>query len=276
MTYNQLVEQIGLKRSFLCVGLDSDRSLLPAHLQLHPQALFLFNKEVIDSTAAYAVAYKLNTAFYEAEGTNGWAQLSQTVSYIRERHPNILVIADAKRGDISNTAKHYARAFFEEMNVDALTLSPYMGTDSLTPFLEYKEKWTIILALTSNSGASDFELQLLANGQPLYEAVIQKSCTLGAKEQLMFVVGATHPQQLVRVRALLPEHFLLVPGVGAQGGSLEEVVQNGMNDSCGLLVNMSRGIIFADNSRHFADAAGLRAKEMTQKMSALLPQSLVG
>ena len=263
MTYRQLVKQIGLKRSFLCVGLDGDRALLPAYVQLHPDALFEFNKELIDATAAYTVAYKPNTAFYEAEGANGWAQLFQTVAYIREHYPDILIIADAKRGDIGHTAQRYARAFFEELKVDAVTLSPYMGADAITPFLAYREKWAVILALTSNDSASDFELQPLANGQPLYEAVIHKSCLLGNKEQLMFVAGATRPQKLAEIRALIPDHFLLVPGVGAQGGNLEEVARYGMNDSCGLLVNVSRGM------------SALRAKEIAQQMDALLPDTLV-
>ncbi|MCL1974502.1 MAG: orotidine-5'-phosphate decarboxylase [Bacteroidetes bacterium] len=263
MTYNQLVKQIGLKRSFLCAGLDGDRAQMPPHLRKDPNALFAFNRELIDATAEYVVAYKPNTAFYEVEGSSGWRQLSQTVAYIKENYPEILIIADAKRGDIGHTAQRYARAFFEELNVDAVTLSPYMGADSLTPFLGYKEKWAIVLALTSNDSASDFEMQSLANGQPLFEVVIQKSALLGTKEQLMFVAGATRPQALARFRQLIPDHFLLVPGVGAQGGNLEEVALYGMNPSCGLLVNVSRGM------------SAFRAKEIAQKMDLLLPNTLV-
>ena len=266
MTYNHLIEQIRIKRSFLCVGLDSDRQLLPLHLRHHWNALFLFNREIIDATAPYTVAYKPNTAFYEAEGVNGWRQLSDTVQYIRARYPNIMVIADAKRGDIGNTAQRYARAFFEEMNVDAVTLAPYMGVDSIDPFLAYKDKWVVVLALTSNASASDFELMPLTNGQPLYEAVIEKYSQHGTKEQMMFVVGATRPQKLAEIRKIVPDHFLLVPGVGAQGGSVADVAKYGMNPQCGLIVNLSRDIIYAGTDENFARAAGEKAKEIAQEM----------
>ena len=270
MTYNQLVEQIRAKRSFLCVGLDSDRTLLPSHLKLHPDALFLFNKEIIEATFPFAVAYKPNTAFYEAEGANGWRQLVKTVQYIREYHPNLLVIADAKRGDIGNTAQCYAKAFFEEMGVDAVTLAPYMGADSITPFLAYREKWAVILALTSNPSAADFELMTVEGGKRLYEQVIEQSSRLGTKEQIMFVAGATRPQELAEIRKIVPHHFLLVPGVGTQGGTVEEVAQYGLNASCGLLVNVSRDIIYADDSENFTLAVALKAQEIAQKMAALL------
>jgi len=270
MTYNNLIEQIYTKRSFLCVGLDCDRNLLPPHLQRHPDALFLFNKEVIDATAPHCVAYKPNTAFYEVEGVNGWKQLTDTVQYIRTHYPDVMIIADAKRGDIGNTAQRYARAFFEEMNVDAVTLAPYMGTDSMDPFLHYKERWVAVLALTSNASASDFELQLLANGQPLYEAVIEKCSQYGSKEQLMFVVGATRPAKLAEIRKIIPEHFLLVPGVGAQGGNLAEVAKYGMNPRCGLLVNLSRDIIYAGSGADFAREAGEKAQEIAHEMAQFL------
>ena len=270
MTYNKIVHQIKSKRSFLCVGLDSDRALLPSHLKHHPDALSLFNKEIIDATAPYCVAYKPNTAFYEAEGASGWAQLTQTVQYIREHYPDILIIADAKRGDIGNTALHYARAFFEEMGVDAVTLSPYMGMDSILPFLEYKDRWAIVLAITSNPSATDFESMSMVGGKRLYEEVITKSSQLGTKEQLMFVVGATRPQKLLEIRKIVPDHFLLVPGVGAQGGSVAEVAKYGINAHCGLLINVSRDIIYAGGDTDFAQAAAHRAEEIAKEMSCWL------
>jgi len=270
MTYTHLVQQIKSKRSFLCVGLDTDRNLLPTRLRHHLNALFLFNREIIDATAPYAVAYKPNTAFYEAEGANGWQQLTQTIQYIRHHHPHIFIIADAKRGDIGNTAQRYARAFFEELGVDAVTLAPYMGMDSIKPFLTYPDKWAIVLALTSNDSASEFELQPLANGQPLYKEVIKKCSQTGSKEQLMFVAGATRPQKLAEIRAMVPEHFLLVPGVGAQGGSVAEVAKYGMNCDCGLLINVSRDIIYAGQDKDFAHAAALKAAEIAQEMGRWL------
>ncbi|MDR2585707.1 MAG: orotidine-5'-phosphate decarboxylase [Prevotellaceae bacterium] len=270
MTFNQIVHQIHSKQSFLCVGLDPDRSLFPLHLQAKPDAIYLFNKEIIDATSPYAIAYKPNTAFYEAEGASGWQQLTQTIRYIRQYHPNILIIADAKRCDIGNTAHRYAKAFYQELNVDAVTLSPYMGMDAIDPFLSYKDKWSIVLAITSNDTASDFALQPLTNGKPLYQAVIQKCVSKGSKEQLMFVVGATRPQLLAEVRAMVPEHFLLVPGVGAQGGGVAEVAKYGMNRDCGLLVNVSRDIIYAGNGLDFAQTAGKKAEEIAQEMGRLL------
>ena len=267
MIYNKLVQQIQSKQSFLCVGLDSDRRLIPTHLRPYINALTLFNKEIIDATAPYAIAYKPNTAFYEAEGTAGWEQLTQTVTYIREHYPDMLIIADAKRGDIGNTAQRYAKAFFEEMNVDAVTLSPYMGADSIYPFLSYKDKWAIVLALTSNDTASDFELQPLITGEPLYKTVIEKCAQIGPKEQLMFVVGATHPQKLTEIRKIVPDHFLLVPGVGAQGGSVSEVAKYGMNAHCGLIVNVSRDILYAGKNADFAIKANNKAAEIAREMS---------
>ena len=270
MKYNSLVQQIQSKRSFLCVGLDSDRTLLPTHLSRYQDAIFLFNKEIIDATAPYAVAFKPNTAFYEAEGINGWEQLSNTVKYIRLHYPNMMIIADAKRGDIGNTTLRYARAFFEELDVDAVTVSPYMGSDSILPFLQYQDRWVVVLALTSNVSAADFELQLLSSGQPLYEAVIEKCCHYGSKEQMMFVVGATRPQRLAEIRRVVPDHFLLVPGVGVQGGNLAEVAKYGMNSGCGLLVNLSRDILYADSSLNFASAASCKASEIALEMGMLL------
>ena len=267
MTYTQLFHQIGQKRSFLCIGLDSDRTFLPTHLKYHPNALYLFNKEIIDATAPFTIAYKPNTAFYEAEGSNGWKQLEDTVLYIRKNYPDIFIIADAKRGDIGNTAQRYAKAFFEVMDVDAVTLSPYMGMDAITPFLHYKDKWVIILALTSNESANDFELQLLVNEKPLYQAIIEKCSQTVSKEQLMFVVGATRPEKLGEIRQMVPEYFLLVPGVGAQGGSVTDVAKYGMNSSCGLLVNVSRDIIYAGTGTGFALSAKNRAEEIKKEMS---------
>jgi orotidine-5'-phosphate decarboxylase len=270
MKYNNLIAQIQAKRSFLCVGLDSDRSLLPPHLKHHGDALFLFNKEIIDATAPHTVAYKPNTAFYEAEGVNGWRQLADTVQYIRHHYPDILIIADAKRGDIGHTAQRYAKAFFEELNVDAVTLAPYMGADSIEPFLQYKDKWTIILALTSNPSAADFEFMVTKSGKRVYEEVIEQCSRTGTKEQVMFVVGATRPQKLLEIRKLIPDHFLLVPGVGAQGGTVAEVAKYGMNAHCGLLVNLSRDIIYAGSGEDFAQAAANKAAEIAKEMGKWL------
>ena len=270
MTYKEIFQNIQAKQAFLCVGLDADRSLLPACVCDERDALLVFNREIIEATAPYAVAYKLNTAFYEAEGANGWAQLVDTVEFIRNYYPDMLIIADAKRGDIGNTAQRYAKAFLKEMDVDAVTLTPYMGMDSIQPFLKYKDKWSIVLALTSNDTASDFELQPLANGRLLYHEVIEKCCQRGTKEQMMFVVGATRPEELAEIRKMAPDYFLLVPGVGAQGGNLAEVAKYGMNNHCGLLVNASRDIIYASSGADFAQAAGNRAAEIAKEMSCLL------
>ena len=244
MNYEQLFNQIREKKSFLCTGLDSDIQKLPKHLLGSESPIFEFNKQIVDATAKYSVAYKPNLAFYESEGTAGLKALEDTVDYIRSKYPEIFIIADAKRGDIGNTSKLYARAFFEKMNFDAVTVAPYMGEDSVSPFLPYDGKWVILLALTSNKGSDDF--QNFSNGnRRLFEEVLAKSQQWAGKEKMMYVVGATKADMLADIRKIVPEHFLLVPGVGAQGGSLEEVARYGMNDHCGLLVNSSRGIIFA-------------------------------
>lgn len=263
MTKQELIQQIKLKKSFLCVGLDSDLTKIPKHLLTTEDPIFEFNKAIIDATKDYCVSYKINTAFYEAEGISGWQSMAKTLAYIPE---NILTIADAKRGDIGNTSNMYAKAFFEKMNFDAITLAPYMGNDSLAPFFEHKNKWGIVLALTSNAGSSDYEQQKI-EGEFLYEHVIKNTCKLASDEQLMFVVGATKPQDFTTIRKHAPTHFLLVPGVGAQGGSLAEVVKYGKTDEIGLLINASRSIIYASNGVEFADAAKAEAKKMAEEMS---------
>lgn len=269
MNYEQLFQQIRKKKSFLCTGLDSDIQKLPKHLLSSESPIFEFNKHIIDATARYSVAYKPNLAFYESEGTAGLKALEETVAYIRKNYPEIFIIADAKRGDIGNTSKLYARAFFENMDFDAVTVAPYMGEDSVSPFLPYDGKWVILLALTSNKGSEDF--QMFNNGEKrLFEEVLTKSQQWAGKDKMMYVVGATKADMLAEIRKIVPEHFLLVPGVGAQGGSLEEVAKYGMNDHCGLLVNSSRGIIFADNTENFADVAGQKAEELQKQMEALL------
>ena len=272
MNYKDLYKNILAKRSFLCVGLDSDPALFPTVLQEVENPVYEFNRAIITQTAPYAVAYKLNQAFYEAEGEQGWRQLRMTVDYLKTNYPDILIMADAKRGDIGNTAKRYARAFFETLSFDAVTLAPYMGEDSIKPFLQYEGKWAVVLALTSNPGADDFELQRLEDGMPLYEKVIRKTMELGSEDNTMFVIGATRPGKLREIRRYCPHHFFLVPGVGAQGGTIKEVAENGMNDHCGILINASRSIIFADNSAGYALAAGRKAKEMAQEMSLYLPE----
>lgn len=269
MNYQALFEQIKKKKSFLCVGLDSDVKKIPSHLLDSEDPIFEFNKAIVDATAAVTVAYKPNIAFYECLGAKGWISLEKTVNYIKETYPEIFLIADAKRGDIGNTSKMYASAFLENMPFDSITVAPYMGEDSVTPFLEYKNKWVILLALTSNKGA--FDLQFFEqNNQRLFERVLEKSQDWGTKENMMYVVGATKAEMLGDIRKIAPDHFLLVPGVGAQGGSLQEVAKYGMNNSCGLLVNSSRGIIFADTSEEFAEVAKVKAKELQQEMELLL------
>jgi orotidine-5'-phosphate decarboxylase len=271
MNAQQLYEQIRRKQSFLCVGLDSDVSKLPTHLQREPHPMLTFNKAIVNATAPYAVAYKPNVAFYEACGAAGWVQLEQTVRYIRRRYPNMLIIADAKRGDIGSTSRLYAEAFFGKMDVDAVTLSPYMGRDTVQPFLEYAGRWAVLLALTSNPSASDFELTPTgASGEMLYERVLKTSMLWGNTDNTMYVVGATKAEMLSNIRRIAPEHFLLAPGVGEQGGSLDEVAKHGMNSRCGLLVSSSRAIIFADSSENFADVAGKKAHEMQQQMAGYL------
>ncbi|MCF0177230.1 MAG: orotidine-5'-phosphate decarboxylase [Bacteroidales bacterium] len=266
MTYKELCEQIRIKKSYLCVGLDSDPELLPECLQGEKYPIFKFNREIIDATADYAVCYKPNSAFYEAAGVEGWQQLEMTVKYIKEHYPDIFVIVDAKRGDIGNTAKRYAKAFFKEMDADAVTLSPYMGSDAIAPFLEYEGKWGVILALTSNSSANDFILQ---GNPPLYQQVLEKFGK-ESEHNTMFVVGATRPEMLADVRKLCPDHFLLVPGVGAQGGDVASVAKYGMNANCGLLVNSSRGIIFASKGADYADAARKAAANLALQMKETL------
>ncbi|MBN2778725.1 MAG: orotidine-5'-phosphate decarboxylase [Bacteroidales bacterium] len=269
MNYTQLFEQIKTKKSFLCTGLDSDIKKIPQHLLATDSPLFEFNKAIIDTTAEYSVAYKPNLAFYESQGIEGWKALELTVNYIRKNYPEIFIIADAKRGDIGNTSNLYARAFFENMNFDAVTVAPYMGEDSVSPFLSYENKWVILLALTSNKGADDF--QYFAEGETkLFEKVLVKSQEWAGKDKMMYVVGATRAEMLADIRKIVPEHFLLVPGVGAQGGSLQEVAKYGLNSNCGLLVNSSRGIIFADNTENFAIVAGEKAKEIQLEMEELL------
>ena len=272
MTANELFARITEKQSFLCVGLDTDLKKIPQHLLAAEDPAFEFNKAIIDATAPYTVAYKPNAAFYEALGTDGWNTLFKTVDYIRKNYPEIFIIADAKRGDIGNTSKMYAQAFFEKMDVDGVTLAPYMGKDTVAPFLEYDNRWAVILALTSNGSAADFELSKLEDGRFVFEQVLEKSASWGNADNTMFVVGATQAAMLTDVRRIVPDHFLLVPGVGAQGGSLEEVARYGMNSRCGLLVNSSRAIIYADQSENFAQVAGQCAQQMQQDMARLLSE----
>ncbi len=272
MIRKKLVEQIQAKKSYLCVGLDTDISKIPLHLQSHPDAIFEFNKAIIDATKDLCVSYKINTAFYEAMGLKGWEAMEKTVAYIPTEH---LKIADAKRGDIGNTSDQYARAFFETIPFDAITVAPYMGEDSIRPFLEYKDKWTIVLGLTSNKGANDFELQKILsadNNQSdfLYEKVLKTVAGWGSINNLMFVTGATQAAAFANIRHLIPEHFLLVPGVGAQGGSLKEVSQYGLNKEVGLLINASRAIIYASTKEDFAAAARNIAQEYQTEMASYL------
>ena len=266
MNRQELVKQIKEKRSFLCVGLDSDIKKLPACLQESDDAIFEFNKAIIDATAPYTVAYKPNLAFYEAFGVKGWMSFEKTVKYIKANYPEIFIIADAKRGDIGNTSALYARSFFEEMKVDSITVAPYMGEDSVKPFLAYEDTWVIVLALTSNPGSHDFQLTKDEEGTMLFEKVLATSKNWGSDENMMYVVGATQGKSFENVRRIVPNHFLLVPGVGAQGGSLEEVCKYGMNSDCGLLVNASRAIIFADSSENFAAVAAEKARDYQQQM----------
>ncbi|MDR1680770.1 MAG: orotidine-5'-phosphate decarboxylase [Prevotellaceae bacterium] len=270
MTATALYEQICRKQSFLCVGLDCDLRRLPACLSADAEPLWTFNRAIIDATADVAVACKPNTAFYEALGAAGWRQLEKTVRYIRRQYPDLFIIADAKRGDIGNTSRRYAEAFFDTLDVDAVTLSPYMGRDTVQPFLEYPGKWAALLALTSNASAADFEMLPVGSGSRLYETVLHTSKAWGTTDNTMYVVGATQAAMLADVRKIVPDHFLLVPGVGAQGGSLEEVARYGLNDRYGLLVNISRDILFADSSPRFAAAAAAKAKEWQERMRLLM------
>lgn len=269
MTYDQLFEQIKKKKSFLCVGLDSDIAKIPSHLLEEEDPVFAFNKAIVDATAEVAIAYKPNIAFYECRGVEGWRSLEKTVAYIKENYPEIFTIADAKRGDIGNTSQMYAKAFLETLDFDAITVAPYMGEDSVTPFLQYEGKWVVLLALTSNKGAFDFQF-FEQEGERLYERVLRKSQEWGNDRNMMYVVGATKADMLEGIRKIVPEHFLLVPGVGAQGGSLEEVARYGMNNHCGLIVNSSRGIIFADKTENFARRAGEEARKLQADMERLL------
>lgn len=270
ITRKKLIEEIKRKGSFLCVGLDPDIKKLPEHLMEAENPIWEFNKAIIDATAPYAVAFKPNWAFYESYGLKGIEALEKTVAYIKEAYPEIMVIADAKRGDIGNTAAMYARAVFENMDCDAVTLAPYMGFDSVKPFMEYDGRWSVILALTSNKSASDFETLKLEKGERLYERVLEESSKWGTDENTMYVVGATQAEWLKSVREIVPSHFLLVPGVGAQGGSLEDVARYGMTKDCGLLVNSSRGIIYASSGPDFAQAAAAEAGKLAKAMSELL------
>lgn len=270
MTREELIKNIKSKQSFLCVGLDSDIKKLPAHLLSEPNPIFAFNKAIIDATAPYAVAYKPNMAFYESLGAKGWTALEETVSYIQNNYPDQFIIADAKRGDIGNTSTLYARSFFEHLGVDAITVAPYMGQDSVSPFLGYDSKWVVLLALTSNKGSHDFQLTEDKNGKRLFENVIETSQQWASDKEMMYVVGATQGKMFADIRKIAPNHFLLVPGVGAQGGSLEEVAKYGMNSDCGLLVNSSRGIIYASSGTDFAEAAAREARILAGQMSELL------
>lgn len=266
MERKQLIEQIFTKKSFLCVGLDTGLNKIPKFLLNEEDPIFSFNKAIIDATAPYCVAYKPNLAFYECYGLKGMEAFEKTITYLKEKYPNHFIIADAKRGDIGNTSKMYAQTFFKEYNVDALTIAPYMGEDSVKPFLEYEGKWVILLALTSNKGSHDFQLFEDKDGVRLFERVLSKAQEWGTTENLMFVVGATQGSLFADIRKLAPDSFLLVPGVGAQGGSLQEVCKYGMNKDCGLLVNSSRGIIYASSEANFAEIAGEKAKELQQEM----------
>ena len=270
MNRQQLINEIFTKKTFLCVGLDTDINKIPAHLKNEDDPIFAFNKAIIDSTAPYCVAYKPNLAFYECYGLKGMLAFEKTIQYIKENHPNHFIIADAKRGDIGNTSKMYAQTFFEEYNLDSVTVAPYMGEDSVKPFLGYDGKWVILLALTSNKGSHDFQLTEDKQGEHLFEKVLKKSQEWGTTENLMYVVGATQGKMFEDLRRIAPDHFLLVPGVGAQGGSLQEVCKYGITKDCGLLVNSSRGIIYASTGTDFAEVAAVKAKELQEEMAVEL------
>lgn len=272
MNYNDIVKTIRSKQSFLCVGLDSDHHKIPSVLDASRQPVLEFNKRIIDATHDLAVAYKINTAFYEAMGAEGWDILGHTIQYIRTTYPEIFIIADAKRGDIGNTSRKYAEAFFHKLNAHAITVAPYMGSDSVGPFLEYKDKWVILLALTSNAGADNFQYIAGNDSKRLFENVIIQSREWGTHENMMYVVGATRAEQLKEIRDIAPQNFLLIPGVGAQGGTLKDVVKHGMNKHCGLLVNSSRSIIFASDDASFDKAARKNAMEIQQEMKQYLQE----
>ena len=272
MTTKDLFNQIKAKQSFLCVGLDVDQDYFPVKIKDSPDNIFNFSKSIIDTTAKYCVAYKINIAFFEAYGIEGWNSLEKVMDYLNNYYPEIFTIADAKRADIGNTSKRYAKAYFDHFDFDSITVAPYMGADSVEPFLTYKDKHTILLTLTSNKGAADFQL-LHSGNDMLYERVIKTSLAWQNSNQLMFVVGATKAEALITIRKLIPEHFLLIPGIGAQGGSLEEVAKNGLNHQCGLLVNSSRAIIYASKEMDYAEKAGLAAKKIQEKMKEILIQN---
>jgi orotidine-5'-phosphate decarboxylase len=268
MQYNQLIRTIRERKSFLCVGLDPDMSKIPVHLHQEKDPIFAFNKEIIDQTRDLCVAYKPNLAFYEAHGLAGWRAFERTVKYIGKKH---LIIADAKRGDIGNTSTMYAKAFFEKLRCHAITIAPYMGQDSIQPFLEFKNKWAIVLALTSNTGSKDYQMTEQTNsGQLLFEKVLHTTSAYGSHKNMMYVIGATHPEAFAKVRKIVPKHFLLVPGVGAQGGDLAAICKYGMNKDIGLLVNASRTILYADSGEKFGGAARVEAQKIQQEMADLL------
>ena len=276
MTREELFQNIKNKRSFLCIGLDSDISKIPEHLLSETDPVFEFNKQIIDATHDLTIAYKPNLAFYESRGTEGWKSLEKTINYLNDFKAEIFTIADAKRGDIGNTSKQYAKAFFDKLDFDSITVAPYMGEDSVSPFLSFDGKWVILLALTSNKGAFDFQLLEDKNSRKkFFEEVIEKSSAWGTKENMMYVVGATKAEMLEDIRNIIPDHFLLVPGVGAQGGSLQEVAKYGFNDKCGLIVNSSRGIIFASNGEDFAKKARENALELQVQMDEILKENQI-
>ncbi|UCE93495.1 MAG: orotidine-5'-phosphate decarboxylase [Flavobacteriaceae bacterium] len=274
MTKKELIHQIKAKKSFLCIGLDVDIDKIPPHLLDTEDPIFEFNKAIIDATHDLAVAYKPNTAFYEAYGLKGWKSLAKTIDYLNENYPSVFTIADAKRGDIGNTSTRYAKAFFEDMEFDSVTVAPYMGSDSVEPFLAFENKFTIMLALTSNKGGLDFQVNEDKNGRTLYENVLETSLGWKNSEQLMYVVGATRPEYFQKIRKIVPDHFLLVPGVGAQGGDLQGVCKFGLNSDIGLLINSSRGIIYASAEKDFASISREKAKELQSEMQIILEERL--
>lgn len=273
MTKDELISEIRRKQSFLCIGLDSDIEKIPVHLLKSDDPVFEFNKQIIDATSHLCIAYKPNLAFYESQGIKGWQSLSKTIDYLRNNYPEIFTIADAKRGDIGNTSLQYAKAFLDDkkgFGFDAITVAPYMGSDSVKPFLQYAGKWAIVLALTSNKGAEDFQLQILENNRKLFEEVLRTTASWGSSDNTMFVVGATQAPMLAEIRKIIPDHFLLVPGIGAQGGSLAEVIRYGLNSDVGLIINASRSIIYASDNEGFADEARKEAEEIQQEMKTFI------
>ncbi|MEW6774046.1 MAG: orotidine-5'-phosphate decarboxylase [Bacteroidota bacterium] len=273
MNKQTLINLIKKYQSFLCVGLDPDVEKIPAHLKNEPDILFEFNAAIIDATSKYCVAYKPNFAFYEMYGSEGISSLEKTIRYIKINYPDKFIIADAKRGDIGNTSEKYARSVFEKLDCDAITLSPYMGRDSILPFLKHKDKWAIILGITSNEGADDFQKMLCENKKPLFVNVIEKSKEWGTQDNIMYVIGATHQTEVLKeIRKIIPDHFILIPGIGTQGGKLEDVANATMNDEIGIIVNVSRDILYADNTENFALAAKIQAQHYQQKMKKILQE----